>query len=338
MTRLRLAFILLLLAPLLHAEDKPRPLKKLAEEVVKSPNWLALNSKGTEIAVCADADVQIRDVKTLKLKKTYRGTGRRAEFVLDDTALVVSGVTRTGIELLDRKSGESKSINYGEPDFQTHSGLNLLAYRGEGKDGFTLVVYDLAKKSTVKRWEPGAWVSSPGLRGFSSKGVLAGDCIKTTKKNDKTELVDCLIIWPAPFKGDPKLIECSAEPRCVALTPDGKTAALSQERKIDIWDLDKVKKTKSVISPLAGGRVTALAYSSDGKRLVALSSRNADRKRGLDDTGESEVSVYDSETLKVIVRGEVHASPCLLMVLSADGKRITTAGRFDNRLRLWGVE
>jgi WD40 repeat protein len=337
MKRHALILIVLTLAPTLYGDDKVPALKKLAEAEVKQARSLAVSRKSGEVVVCSDLDVQVRDAKTLKLTKTYRGAGSRAAFVLDDKALIVSGALRTGIELLDRKSGESTILNYGEPDCQTHVALNLLAYRAEGKNGATIVVYDLAKKKILKKWEPGAWVGSPGLRGFSSKGVLIGDCIKTTKRDNKTALVDCLLLWAPPFDRDPKLIECDAEPHCATLAPDGKTALLGNERKVDVWDLEKGKKTKSFSLPLPGGRVSVLAFSPDGKRLAALVSRNANRKRGLDDVGESELVVYDAETFKAVAAGEVHRSPSRLLAWLSEGKRLATAGRFDNRLRLWGV-
>src|SRR5215213_9145760 len=149
MTRRCLILLALVLAPALRADDKAPALKKLAEAEVKQPRNLAASEKSGEVVVCADADVQVRDAKSLKLTKTYRGAGNRASFVLNDKALVVSGVFRTGIELLDRKSGESVILNYGEPDCNTHAPLNLLAYRAQGKDGATLVTYDLAKKKVI---------------------------------------------------------------------------------------------------------------------------------------------------------------------------------------------
>ena len=79
--------------------------------------------------------------------------------------------------------------------------------------------------------------------------------------------------------------------------------ALGHERKVDVWDLEKGKKTKSVALPLADGQVRVLAFSPDGKRLAALVSRRANSKRGLDDTGESQAWVYDVETLKAVAGG-----------------------------------
>lgn len=336
--RLTLTVVPLLLVACVRGQDEKIPaLKKLAEAEVKQPQSLAVSDKGDQIVVCANTDVQVRDARTLKLSKTYRGTGSRAAFVLGEKALLISGVTRTGIELLDRESGESTILNYGEPDFQSHAALNLLAYRIDGKEGATIVVHDVAKKKVIKKWDPGAWIGSPGLRGFSAKGVLVGDCIKTKKDGDKTALVDCVLLWAPPFDRDPKLIECDANPHCVALAPDGKTAALGHERKVDVWDLDKGKKTKSLSLPLPGGRVSVLAFSPDGKRLAALVSRNANSKRGLDDTGESVLRVYDVETLKEAAGAEPHQSPCRLLVWKPDGKGLVTAGRYDNRVRTWGL-
>ncbi len=118
-------------------------LQLLREVDLKDVNWLAVNGKGSELLVCAGSDVKVLDARTLRVLRTYRGAGRRGEFVLGERALLVSGVLRTGIELLDRKSGEATLLNYGEPDFQCQAGRDLLAYRSRGKDGPIIVVYDL---------------------------------------------------------------------------------------------------------------------------------------------------------------------------------------------------
>src|SRR5260370_30608284 len=82
-------------------------LVKEGEAALKDVGWLAVNSKGSELAVCAGSDVKVLNARALTVAKTYRSTGRRVEFVLGDRFLVVAGVLRTGIELLDRKSGET---------------------------------------------------------------------------------------------------------------------------------------------------------------------------------------------------------------------------------------
>jgi len=108
--------VALLAAPALRADDEVPALKKLAEAQVKRPLHLAVSEKGGEIAVTSDLDVQVRDARALKLTKTYRGVANRAAFALGEKALIISGVTRTGIEQLDRESGESVILNYGEPE------------------------------------------------------------------------------------------------------------------------------------------------------------------------------------------------------------------------------
>jgi WD40 repeat protein len=248
---------------------------------------------------------------------------------------VISGVLRTGIELLDRKSGETTLINYGEPDFQCQPGLGLLACRAQGKDGPQIVVYDVAKK-VVKRWEPKEWSGSPGLHGFSARGLLVGDCLKTTRRDDRTVLVDCLFLWAPPFDRAPVLIECGQAPRCLAVSPDGKHAVLGMDdNRVYLWGLEKGKKERELAAHRRPGRITALAFSADGKRLASVSSRNAHRRYGLTDTGDAELIVHDTANWKEIARAEAHRSPCHLLVFLPDGKRLVTAGRFDGLLRVW---
>ena len=45
----------------------------------------------------------------------------------------------------------------------------------------------------------------------------------------------------------------------------------------------------------------------------------------------------DAETFKPVASAQAHRSPSLLLTWLPDGKRLATAGRFDGRLRLWGV-
>jgi hypothetical protein len=93
------------------AGAKPGKLVKEREAQLKDVNWLAVNSKGSELAVSASLDIKVLDAGTLKVVKTYRSAGRRVQFVRGDRFLLLSGVLRTGIELLDRKSGETTILN-----------------------------------------------------------------------------------------------------------------------------------------------------------------------------------------------------------------------------------
>ncbi len=165
-----------------------------------------------------------------------------------------------------------------------------------------------------------------------------GDCLKTTRRGGKTALSDCLFLWPHPFDRDPVLIECGQDPRCLAVAPDGRRAALgTDDNRIERWDLKAAKLESTLTGHRNPGRMAVLAFSADGKRLASLSSRNADRRKGLRDGGDAEVVVWDGATGKAVARGQVHRSPCHLLVFFPDGRHLATAGRFDGRVRLWKV-
>jgi WD40 repeat protein len=106
---------------------------------------------------------------------------------------------------------------------------------------------------------------------------------------------------------------------------------------VEIWDLKASKKLHTLKGRMPG-RVSVVAYSPDGKLLAALSSRNADRRRGLNDTGDTELTVYRTADLKPLAREMVHRSPSYLLVFFPDGKRLATAGRFDDLVRVWRLE
>jgi WD40 repeat protein len=313
-------------------------LVKEREASIKNVGWLAVNSKGSELAVCANADVCVLNAKTLAVVKTYRSTGRRAEFVLGDRCLVVSGVLRTGIELLDRTSGESKLLNYGEPDFQCHAGRDLLAYRAPGDEGPTLVVYDLKNRKVLKRWDPKTWVGSPGLRCFSAKGVLFGDCLKTMRNEGRTTFTDSLLLWSPPFDREPRLIAWGKDPRCLAVDPQGKRLAVGTDAgAVEIWDLAAAGKLRT-LPQRKPARVSVVAYSPDGKLLAVLSSRNSSRRGAVIDPGDTELIVYRTADLEPVARTMVHRSPSHLLTFFPDGKRLATAGRFDGLVRVWRLK
>ena len=109
-----------------------------------------------------------------------------------------------------------------------------------------------------------------------------------------------------------------------AISPDGRTLALSQDEGIDLVDsmTGKVRTTIPVGVHAGdpdkgeGGRV----FFPDGKRLVASSPRGA--------------FVADVVTGKVIARMEGHVALVAALAISADGKRIATADE-DGLIRLW---
>jgi len=120
----------------------------------------------------------------------------------------------------------------------------------------------------------------------------------------------------------------------VALSPDGRTAAVVRERgtasasEITIWDLDAKRPLRTFVAH--GTRTTSLVFGPDGRRLVSAS---------LDRT----VKVWDvSNGRELLALGNSDAGWMMVGAtngayafgFSADGQRLTAISG-DRRVRVW---
>jgi WD40 repeat protein len=326
---------LLLVAPCPAQEKKSAALRK--ERELKLPaRWLAINASGTELLACVRTNVKVIDTATFKVKKTLIATGRRAAFALQDKCLVVSGVFRSGIELLDRASGESSLLNYGANDFACHGGLNLLAYRGGGKVGATVNVYDLAKKKLLGRYEVDDQVSKPVVGGFSDKGVLLAGFTKDRARQGRLIVTGHLLVWPPPYEKAPVTIECKTEARSLAVSPDGRYAAVGAKNgTTDVWDLSATRRLVR-LKHSHPGPVEAVAFSPDGRLCASLVTDSRTRRGGTPrGRGNSEVILLDVKTRRASEGVEVDKRLTLGLVFFPDGSRLATSG--DGGLKVWKI-
>ena len=111
----------------------------------------------------------------------------------------------------------------------------------------------------------------------------------------------------------------------IAWSPDGKLLAAGGFRKVSLW--------KSSDWLLAGeiddlpGRVTALAFSLDGKTLISASNASGQ---------EGEISMWQSDGLDKRLGWSAHDGAIYDISLSPDGKSLATAGG-DKLIRLWNM-
>jgi WD40 repeat protein len=328
---------LVLVPPCLaEAPKNPPPALQKQHELKLPAWWLAINAKGTELLACVGTDVKVLDTSTFKVKKTLIATGRRAAFTLEDKALVVSGVFQSGIELLDRRSGESVLLNQGDNDFSCHGGSNLLAYRGRGKVGSTINVYDVAKKKLLARFEVDDPVSKPVLGGFSDKGVLLAGFTKDRVREGRLIVTGYLLVWSPPYDKDPVTIECEKEARSLAISPDGRHAAVGTATGLtQVWDLGARKRLRTLRHSHAGP-VEVVAFSPDGRLCASLvtdvRTRKTGRPRGY---GNSEVILLNLKTGRPAEPVEVDKKLTLALVFFPDGQRLATSG--DGGLKVWKI-
>lgn len=113
--------------------------------------------------------------------------------------------------------------------------------------------------------------------------------------------------------------------QAAAYSPDGKTVALAGYRTVRLLSPD----SRAVVRTLDGhaGGVTDVAFSADGKQLIAAAG-----EPGL--FGEAKLWDVESGTLVRTFRG--HRDSLYAAVLSPDGKLLATAG-YDHDIKLWDV-
>ena len=297
------------------AERRP-PLLSLERQVKEAGDSVTFNARGTELALCDGTTVKILDAGTLARKKRYEATGDRVAFALGDTALVVSGIFFSKIELLDRASGEAKILDHGTRNFQYHSKLDLLAYPSHGR----VHLYDLGKKKAVRHWDIGDEDGVARVGGFSPAGSLLAyyDGFKLRRT--------VLFVVHPPYDKPPATMDSDVRVSFPpVLSPDGKRAALSVVKgPVEVWDLGK--KSKVFLGGKFDGSVSRLAFSPDGKLLACLVSK----------PGSGEVVIWRATDFREVARVRAHGSDTKGMAFSPDGKRLVTASR-DGWLKVWKI-
>ena len=110
----------------------------------------------------------------------------------------------------------------------------------------------------------------------------------------------------------------------LAWSPDGKALATAGFRRVSLWTTNPLQRRQDWTNGLVG-RVTALAFSSDGTRLAV----------GDGEAGRSGfVRVFATDSGQRLASWRAHADSVLGLQFSADGQRLVTAGG-DRLVRVW---
>ncbi len=117
-------------------------------------------------------------------------------------------------------------------------------------------------------------------------------------------------------------VRCGRRPSAVAVTPDGKRAAVSNlwSGTVTLLDIggDSLKSTGEVA---VGAQPRGLAFAADGRLYVAVA-------------GADEVVTVDPKSRKVVRRWPAPREPRRL-ALSADGRSLAAASTRSAQVRLW---
>jgi len=108
--------------------------------------------------------------------------------------------------------------------------------------------------------------------------------------------------------------------RCLAFSPDGKRLAVAtgMEKRLEIWDTEKLVETGSVKD---SDWVNCVTFTPDGKYAV---------------TGGTAVKVWDPASGACLKTFEGHSDEIYCVAVSPDGKYIASASN-DQTVKLWSL-
>ncbi len=226
----------------------------------RSRSSLAITSDGRFAATATADSPQVR-FQNLDFQKVlfelggYPG-GVWALDISPDEKLLAIAAEDSSATILDLPSGELRHV------LQQPSGVGSVAFSPDGRNLLTacraLTLWDVRTGTTV--WAERYGESDPRTPAFSPDGAIVAVSIG----NNRVALVDA-----TNGKRLGSLLSTQGRGDCLAFSPDGNTLAVGvvESSIITLWD---VRTHQELCVLKAGlGALFAIAFSPDGKRLVA---------------------------------------------------------------------
>lgn len=136
-------------------------------------------------------------------------------------------------------------------------------------------------------------------------------------------------LWDLTAGESPQLPPLRSETGLVLFSPDGKRVLRASETSVRVYDA-------ATNEPVGGtlphkNKVSAAAFSADGKRLLTVSHQpNGDEMEG-------HIRVWETATGELLGQPLIHPRSVLEASFSRDGRRVLTACQ-DGKVRLWDVD
>jgi WD40 repeat protein/tetratricopeptide (TPR) repeat protein len=224
------------------------------------------------------------------------------------------------VRVWDANKGEAAG-----PDLRHNETVNDAFFSPDGR-----YVLTTCEDGAVRLWDfPTAEETLPALRHEEPIRYAAftrsGDGLLTLS-GGVMRLWD-LTSAEAPFR--PKAAAGENPPGLVVFSPDGKRVLRATDSAVRVYD---AKTNQPVGGTLPHkDKVTAAAFSADGKRLLTICHvPNGDQLEG-------HVRIWETTTGALLGQPLDHPSSVLEASFSRDGRRVLTACR-DDKARLWDVE
>lgn len=251
-----------------------------------------------------------------------------------DTLVTASGEPgKAGeIKLWDTATGRERLTLKGHGEM-----VNAVAFSGDGKwIASGSGVYDKKEErwtdGEIKFWDArtGEEVASRHAHGRPVSGLAfsGDDRLLVSVSEDRT-----VFVWDVAKRQEiTNWKDLPAALLCVAVAPDGKTAAIGcGDKKIRLYAMPDGKE-RQVLKGHAGP-VLCVAFSTDGKTLVSGGGvYDLEMKAWL----SGEAKVWDAATGNERASFKKHTDAVAAVALSPDGQTLAT-GSWDTTVKLWDI-
>lgn len=208
------------------------------------------------------------------------------------------------------------------------SGMDALAFLPDGQRvlsaaGGVVRLCDLSGKELRKLETASSSNRLPLALTSDGKRFVAAEERPITRSDGNIRYVirfeGVVTLWDFAAGKERRRLDVPRPVRAVALSPDGKTLAFSQDRAIHLHDVASWKEARRI--DLDEGMVFHLVFSPDGKTLAS--------------SGRNDIQLWDTATGRPLVQRAGHAAVVDVLAFTAGGRQLVSTCRETGVARVW---